>query len=80
MKHKFSKSEQILWVKTNAKGITLRAVWASSTPKHGNWFPLTITKFLMLHKWLTTNCFVRLGDRVWKQILGIPMGFSCSPL
>ena len=80
MKHKFSKSEQILWVKTNAKGITLRAVWASSTPKHGNWFPLTITKFLMLHKWLTTNCFVRLGDRVWKQILGILMGFSCSPL
>jgi hypothetical protein len=31
-------------------------------------------------KWLTTNCFVRLGDRVWKQILGIPMRFSCSPL
>jgi hypothetical protein len=80
MKHKFPKSEQLLWIKTNAKGINLRAVWVSSTLKHGNWFPLTITKFLMLHKWPTTNCFERLGDRIWIQILGIPMGFSCSPL
>ena len=34
----------------------------------------------MLHKWLTTNCYVRLGNHVWKQVLGIPMGFSCSPI
>ena len=80
MKCKFPNSEQFLWVKTNAKGITLKAVWASSIPKHGNWIQIPITQFLMLHKWLTTNCFVRLGDRIWKQILGIPMGFSCSPL
>ena len=80
MKRKFPNSEQFLWIKTNTKGITLKAIWASSTPKHGNWIQIPITQFLMLHKWLTTNCFVRLGDRIWKQILGIPMGFSCSPL
>ena len=80
MKRKFPKYEQLLKVKINDKGITLRAIWAPSAPRHGNWLSLTITKFLMLHKWLTTNCFVRLRDRVWKQILGIPMGFSCSPL
>ena len=80
MKRKFPNSEQCLWVKINDKGITIKAVWASSIPKHGNWVQLPITKFLTLHKWLTTNCFVRLGDRIWKQILGIPMGFSCSPL
>jgi hypothetical protein len=34
----------------------------------------------MLNQWLSTNCYVTLGDRVWKQISGIPMGFSCSPL
>lgn len=37
-------------------------------------------KFLALQKWLTTNYYVRLGNQVWKQILDIPMEFSCSPL
>ena len=70
MKRKFPKSKQLLWIKINDKGVTLKAIWASFAPRHGNWLPLTITKFLMLHKWLTTNCFVRLRDRVWKQIQG----------
>jgi hypothetical protein len=26
------------------------------------------------------NCFITLGDRVWRQQTGIPMGFSCSPI
>lgn len=80
MKCKYPKYEQLLWIKMNDRGVTLEAIWAFSAPRHGNQFSLTITKFLMLHKWLTTNCFVRLGNRAWKQILGIPMGFCCSPL
>ena len=36
--------------------------------------------FFQIYKWLTTNCYIHLGDRVWKQILGIPMGFFCSSL
>ena len=26
------------------------------------------------------NIFVTVGDDVWRQILGVPMGFSCSPM
>ena len=80
MKRKHPKSEQVLWVKINDKGITTKALWASTCPKNGEWFQIPIPKFLQIHKWLTTNCYVRLGDQVWKQVLGIPMGFSCSPL
>ena len=80
MKRKHPRSEQLLWIRINDKGVTTKAVWTSTCPKHGDWFPIPVTKFLQIHKWLTTNCYIRLGDRVWKQILGIPMGFSCSPL
>jgi hypothetical protein len=27
-----------------------------------------------------TNCYIILEDRVWVQQIGIPMGFSCSPI
>ena len=37
-------------------------------------------RLIHLNQWLSTNCFVTLGDRVWKQISGIPIYFSCSPL
>ena len=80
MRRKHPNSEQLLWIKINDKGVTTKAIWTSTCPKFGNWFPIPISKFLQIHKWLTTNCYVRLGDRIWKQILGIPMGFSCSPL
>ena len=79
-KRKHPKSEPQVWYRTNADGVPSKAVWASTCPNYGNWHCITVEKFLTLHKWLTTNCFVRLGDQVWKQVLGIPMGFSCSPL
>ena len=80
LKRKHPKSEHLLWVRINNQGLTTKAMWASTCPRYGEWFPIPIPKFLQIHKWLTTNCYVRLGDQVWKQILGIPMGFSCSPL
>ena len=33
-----------------------------------------------MHSWLVNNCFKTLGDRVWKQVKDILMGFSCSLL
>ncbi len=33
-----------------------------------------------LIEWLFHNCFVQLGDKCYRQIHGIPMGFSCSPV
>ncbi len=29
---------------------------------------------------LTGNIYVRLGDEIFRQILGIPMGMNCAPL
>ena len=79
-KSKHPRSELNVWFRTNPSGVTTKAVWASTCPKYGNWSQMSVTRFLALHQWLTTNCYVRLGNRVWKQVLGIPMGFSCSPL
>lgn len=79
-KRKHPRSEPSFWFKSNALGVTSKVVWASTCPNYGNWNYMSITKFLELHKWLTTNCHIRLGNQVWKQALGIPMGFSCSPL
>ncbi|EFJ09726.1 hypothetical protein SELMODRAFT_427748 [Selaginella moellendorffii] len=38
------------------------------------------TKVIELNHFIIRNTYVRLGDRVWRQVRGIPMGFSCSPL
>ncbi|EFJ28834.1 hypothetical protein SELMODRAFT_410611 [Selaginella moellendorffii] len=38
------------------------------------------TKVIELNNFINRNTYVRLGNRVWRQVRGIPMGFSCSPL
>jgi hypothetical protein len=35
-------------------------------------------RFLAVSKWLMGNAIVQLGDRMWHQVMGIPMGFSVS--
>jgi hypothetical protein len=80
MRNKHPRSKQLFWVRINDKGVITKVIWASTCPKYGDWFLISVTTFLQIHKWLTTNCYIQLGDRVWKQILGIPMRFSCSPL
>lgn len=70
-----------LWVKFDEVKMTATTTkWASSPPSNGIWVELSAERLISLNKWLCCNCFITLGDRVWKQIMGIPMGFSCSPL
>jgi hypothetical protein len=69
-----------LWVKINNEGTTTAARWSSTLPKCGKWTHIPQERLLTLHTWLMSHCFLLLGDRVWRQIKGIPMGFSCSPL
>jgi hypothetical protein len=70
-----------LWVKFDeGKSVATTSRWASNTPSNGLWVELTEDRLVEIIQWLVSNCFVTLGDRVWKQIAGIPMGFSCSPL
>jgi len=69
-----------IWIRVDAEGKPARAVWGTHQPSYGTWFSLTETQLIDMHQWLMTNCYIALGDRVWKQNCGIPMGFSCSPL
>ena len=69
-----------IWFKSNESVVTSRVVRASTCLNYRNWHQMSLIRFLILHKCLTTNCYVRLGNKVWKQVSGIPMGFSCSPL
>jgi hypothetical protein len=74
------RSTPMIWIRIAEDGTTTKAVWDTSCPTYGKWFPLSAEGLIKLHSWLMTNCYINLGDRVWKQTLGIPMGFSCSPL
>ncbi|KAG0568196.1 hypothetical protein KC19_6G001700 [Ceratodon purpureus] len=75
-----TKAETILWVKFAQDNTPMTARWGTTQPKSGRWIPMSQTRLISLHSWLMNNCFVALGDRVWRQTRGIPMGFSCSPL
>jgi len=74
------RSVPMIWIKVDAEGKASKAIWSSTCPNYGSWFSLTQERLIELHLWLMTNCYVALGDRVWIQKAGIPMGFSCSPL
>lgn len=75
------KSTQRLWVRFDEDKMLASSVkWASQPPNSGLWVEIDEERLVLLNQWLSTHCFVTLGDRVWQQISGIPMGFSCSPL
>jgi hypothetical protein len=79
-KTRYPRASPLVWVRVNSEGTAAKASWSTSRPSQGDWFSITADRLIQMHKWLMTSCYVNLGDRVWKQILGIPMGFSCSPL
>lgn len=79
-KSKHPKATPKVWIRIDNSGQAARASWETSCPSYGTWFSLDEPQLCDLHRWLMQNCFVALGDRVWRQRLGIPMGFACSPL
>ena len=74
------RASPLIWVRVNSDGQAAHAQWATSRPSYGECFAISADCLIEIHGWLMKSCYVGLGDRVWKQILGIPMGFSCSPL
>jgi hypothetical protein len=69
-----------LWVRLNPDNTPANAKWTTCQPSSGKWFVLSQQRLLKLHEWFMKNCHITLGDRVWVQCIGIPMGFSCSPI
>ena len=43
------------------------------------WVPLIIIMCDVLH-YLFDNIFIRFGSKLYRQIVGIPMGTNCAPL
>lgn len=80
--HRRSKSKtQSIWVHINIlSGIADKARWSQRVSDKTCWVEITQTRFSQLHNWLIDHCFIQLGDEIWRQQMGIPMGFSCSPL
>ena len=74
------RSNSLIWVRVDSEGNAARAIWATQAPKYGSWFSISESRLIELHTWLMCNCYINLGDRVWQQVAGIPMGFACSPL
>lgn len=74
------KTETKLWIKISQDITPISACWGTTQPRYGCWIPMSQERLISLHCWLMNNCLVTLGDRVWRQTKGIPMGFSCSPL
>lgn len=70
----------MIWIQVNSVGEAARAVWNTTAPGYGSWFGIDPARLIHLNGWLMRNCLVGLGDRVWQQVSGIPMGFACSPL
>jgi hypothetical protein len=74
------KAPTTMWVRIASDGSPASAKWTTRKPQYGFWFELPAIRLLNLHQWLMKNCYLTLGDRVWLQCTGIPMGFSCSPI
>ncbi|KAJ7535250.1 hypothetical protein O6H91_12G024700 [Diphasiastrum complanatum] len=55
-----------------------KGLWTYNMRNDGIAFDKNIIKFIIY--WLCDNMHVKLGDRIWKQIVGIPMGFFSSPI
>jgi hypothetical protein len=68
------KTVTLLWVRLNLDGTPAVVKWATCQPASGNWISFTLDHLLKLHEWLMTSCYILLGDRVWVQRTGIPMG------
>ena len=55
-----------IWVRIAFDGSHASAKWAIHQPQYGPWIQLTQNRLIKLHTWLLNNCFLTLGDRVWK--------------
>ena len=50
-----------------------------STTKKGKYLSLSCKDVIALFKFLLENCYILVGDKVFRQEIGIPMGTDCSP-
>ena len=67
-------------VRDNIFLIAETAYWSDNPSKVRSRYSLTEEKLMELVEYLIDNVFVSVGNRVYKQCVGIPMGTDCAPL
>jgi hypothetical protein len=48
-------------------------------PHSGRWNKITVDQALALYELVVQNAMVQQGQHIYRQVVGIPMGFACSP-
>ena len=76
----YPKAVTYMWVQIGNDGSPASTKWATQQPRYGSWVQMTQNRLIKFHAWLLNNYFFTLGNHVWKQCTGIPMGFSYSPI
>lgn len=72
--------EQTIWVHIKESlGKVDSARWSTNCPGKSCWFPLSQGCLIELQHWLISSCYICSRNATWKQVIGISMGFSCSP-
>ena len=54
------------------------AFWSKSKVKHCH--SITSDQLITYVEYLVDNIFISIGNHVFKQVIGIPMGTDCAPL
>lgn len=79
--HSGRRQEHAIWVHIKpSTGKADSAKWSTTCPGTSCWIPLSQERLNTLQQWLITNYYICLGDSTWRQVTGIPMGFSYYPL
>lgn len=78
--HNGSSCEHSIWVHINIDNdLADCAKWDKKLSCSTCWIEMSYERIMSIQSWLINNCYVRLGDAVQRQKIGLPVGFSCSP-
>lgn len=81
LQHNGTTKNHSIWVHINMEsGLADRAKWDKKRLGSTCWIEMSYKSIMQIQSWMINNCYIKLGDVVWRQRTGIPMGFSCSPI
>ena len=60
--------------------LTGRAYWSNIPSSLSSRHSITEEQFVAYVEYLIYNIYVSIGNRVYRQCVGIPMGTDCAPL
>jgi len=80
--------QQIFWIVNRAfEGMKFKYVkinkfcarWTNKKDVGDNYKVIDAQTLITMINWLIDNTYIRIGSRVFRQVIGIPMGTDCAP-